>query len=219
MSAKERILSLLKAAVGKIVSRERIIRAADSSEWARRIRDLRAEGWLIKTAQDGYLLKSLEKGAAQDTAGISAKMRYAVLHRDSSRCRRCGRTIDDGVKLAVDHILPRDWGGKTEIDNLWTLCEPCNLGKKNFESDVDAATMQKVLAETSGRGRILEYMKLKVGQIVTKEELIIVSGIHDYPRRIRELRDAGWDIVSMYENPKLRPGDYTLLSVKQGNRR
>jgi hypothetical protein len=218
MSAKQRILSLLKAAVGKIVPRDRIIEAAESSEWARRIRDLRSEGWLIETAKDGYVLKSLDRGEALDTTGISVKLRYGVLHRDNSRCRRCGRTLEDGIKLVVDHIIPRAWGGKTESDNLWTLCEPCNLGKKNLESDVDAAAMAEVLAHSSGKGRILAYMMFKVGKVVTKEELIVVSGIHDFPRRIRELRDAGWDVVSMYEDSSLRPGDYILRSADQRKR-
>jgi hypothetical protein len=215
MSAKARILALLQAAVGKIVPRETIVKAAKTVEWARRIRDLRAEGWLIETATGGYVLKSLEPGKAQDTLGISEKLRYVVLRRDNSRCRRCGRTVEDGAKLVVDHILPRTWGGETVLDNLWTLCDQCNRGKKDHESDVDAAIMKKVLSETSGRARILEYMKVKVGQVVTKEELIIVSGIHDYPRRIRELRDAGWDIASMYEDSALRPGDYVLRSIEK----
>jgi len=219
VSSKQRILEILKAAVGEIVPRETIIKAAESSEWARRIRDLRAEGWLIETAPGGYVLTSLERGAAQDTAGISNKLRYAVLRRDNSRCRRCGRTVEDGIKLAIDHILPRTWGGKTELDNLWALCEQCNLGKKDHESDLDAETMKKVLSETSGRARILEYLRIKVGQVVTKEELIIVSGIHDFPRRIRELRDQGWQIVSLYEDPSLRPGDYILKSLSKSDPR
>ena len=61
MSAKDRILNLLKAAIGKIVPRQAIIDAAESSEWARRIRDLRAEGWSIETVQDGYILKSMSQ--------------------------------------------------------------------------------------------------------------------------------------------------------------
>lgn len=213
MSAKGRILELLKAAVGQVVPRKTIVQAANSSEWGRRIRDLRAEGWLIETAHGGYILKSLERGTAQDTVGISDKVRYAVLRRDNSRCRRCGRAVEDGVKLVVDHILPRAWGGETVMDNLWALCEQCNQGKKAHESDVDAEAMRRILSQRSGRLRILEYMKQKLGQVSSKEELMIVSGIHDYPRRIRELRDEGWDIVSMYEDPALKPGDYVLKSL------
>jgi len=40
-------------------------------------------------------------------------------------------------------------------------------------------------------------MRKQVGQIVHTDELMIVAGIGDYPRRIRELRaDLGWPIIS-----------------------
>lgn len=213
MSAKDKILKLLQDSVGKVVPRSDIVRVAGISEWARRIRELTAAGWQIETTGTGYRLASLEKGTATDLEPISAKLRYRVLHRDGSKCRRCGRTIEDGVKLVIDHIIPRAWGGLTEIENLWTLCEECNLGKKHHESDVNAEAMKRVLGQTSGRARILEYFKLKVGEVVTKAELQIIAGIGDYPRRIRELRDDGWDIVSMYEEPTLAPGDYILRSL------
>lgn len=49
----------------------------------------------------------------------------------------------------------------------------------------------------SGRARIIAYLRAQVGQIVHTDELMIVSGIGDYPRRIRELRAKfGWPIIS-----------------------
>lgn len=49
----------------------------------------------------------------------------------------------------------------------------------------------------SGRARLLAYLRNQVGRIVHTEELMIVAGIGDYPRRIRELRtDHGWPIIS-----------------------
>lgn len=53
------------------------------------------------------------------------------MKRDGFRCVLCGRTAADGVKLHVDHILPVSKGGKTEVDNLRTLCDECNLGKSD----------------------------------------------------------------------------------------
>ena len=60
---------------------------------------------------------------------MSAKLRYKVLQRDGFKCKLCGRTQEDGVKLHVDHIFPVSKGGKTEMSNLRTLCDECNLGK------------------------------------------------------------------------------------------
>ncbi len=49
----------------------------------------------------------------------------------------------------------------------------------------------------SGRARLLAYLRHQVGHIVHTDELLIVAGIGDYPRRIRELRaDHGWPIIS-----------------------
>ena len=60
---------------------------------------------------------------------MTDKLRYQVLTRDKHRCTICGATQQDGVKLHVDHICPVSKGGKTELSNLRTLCDRCNLGK------------------------------------------------------------------------------------------
>ncbi len=58
------------------------------------------------------------------------KMRFKVLARDGFRCRYCGKSAQDkDARLVVDHILPKDAGGKDELSNLITACEECNLGK------------------------------------------------------------------------------------------
>lgn len=62
---------------------------------------------------------------------MSDSLRYDVLARDGFKCVICGATVEDGVKLHVDHIIPISKGGKTEIDNLRTLCDRCNLGKSD----------------------------------------------------------------------------------------
>lgn len=49
----------------------------------------------------------------------------------------------------------------------------------------------------SGRARLIAYLRAQTGKIVHTDELMIVAGIGDYPRRVRELRSqAGWPIVS-----------------------
>ena len=65
--------------------------------------------------------------------GVPLRLRYLVLERDGFRCRRCGRNPEeDGVKLEIDHIVPRFLYGKTTYDNLRTLCMECNRGKSYF---------------------------------------------------------------------------------------
>ena len=62
---------------------------------------------------------------------LNASLRYDVLRRDGFKCTICGATQAEGAKLHVDHIIPVSKGGKTELRNLRTLCDLCNLGKSN----------------------------------------------------------------------------------------
>ena len=78
--------------------------------------------------------KSHEKEKHKQTAQyqrslMSQSLRYDVMRRDGFRCVLCGRSASDGVQLHVDHIQPVSKGGKTELSNLRTLCQDCNLGK------------------------------------------------------------------------------------------
>lgn len=59
---------------------------------------------------------------------IPPSLRWKVLARDGFRCRYCGAMGGDAV-LVVDHVHPVVLGGRNNIDNLITACEPCNQGK------------------------------------------------------------------------------------------
>jgi hypothetical protein len=64
---------------------------------------------------------------------IPLGMRYNVLRRDRFRCVLCGASPATriGTVLHVDHIKPVARDGKTEYDNLRTLCQGCNIGKSD----------------------------------------------------------------------------------------
>lgn len=65
--------------------------------------------------------------------------------------------------------------------------------------------------DLGARDRILEYLKSRVGRKVNGELLDYVSGIHEWARRLRELRDEyGWPISSFHDRPELRPDEYVL---------
>jgi hypothetical protein len=66
---------------------------------------------------------------------IPLAMRYKVLKKDGFTCVACGHGVADGAKLQVDHKLPFSLGGLTELSNLQTLCDACNLGKSNRFND------------------------------------------------------------------------------------
>jgi 5-methylcytosine-specific restriction endonuclease McrA len=81
----------------------------------------------VKVQQDHKKETTAKRNA--ERAKMSETLRYDVLKRDGFRCRLCGLSADDGVKLHVDHIKPVSKGGKTELNNLRTLCDRCNFGK------------------------------------------------------------------------------------------
>lgn len=56
---------------------------------------------------------------------ISVKLRRQVYARDGNACRICGAVEN----LSVDHIHPERHGGTLDLDNLQTLCRPCNSRK------------------------------------------------------------------------------------------
>jgi hypothetical protein len=62
---------------------------------------------------------------------LKASLRYQILMRDKKTCQICGANSKDGAILHVDHIVPVAKGGKSIAENLRTLCERCNLGKKD----------------------------------------------------------------------------------------
>lgn len=60
-------------------------------------------------------------------------LRNAIKKRDNYTCCICGNSIykEPNLLLEVDHIVPISKGGKTEADNLQTLCWRCNREKSN----------------------------------------------------------------------------------------
>lgn len=95
-----------------------------------------------------------------------------------------------------------------------------DLGKSLLPSDISSA-----------RKRIIYYFQKYPGVVIDGDELLVVSGIQDYPRRVRELRvQFGWSIasgVTMKEMQEaedgedlkvykgMKPDKYVLLGTEQ----
>jgi 5-methylcytosine-specific restriction endonuclease McrA len=188
--------------------RERLqIPTAEQANFGRRGRELNYL-CVIEKRREGpkvlYVYKGLRQHA-RDTSQISIRLRAQALHAAKSRCGMCGRTIEKhGVVLVVDHKVPREWGGLTEPDNLWAICEDCNAGKKNYFKSVDAEWMRKVMGHESVHVRLGETLKAFKGQPVPAATLEFVANQDDWKKRIRELRYLGWKIETF--NKKLEGG-------------
>ena len=62
---------------------------------------------------------------------MSNDLREAIKKRDNYTCCICGNSVykEPNLLLEVDHIVPISKGGKTESNNLQTLCWRCNRAK------------------------------------------------------------------------------------------
>ena len=67
--------------------------------------------------------------------------KHKILKKDNYKCVICGRGKKDGVELHVDHIIPKDKGGKATIENGQTLCSQHNFLKKNLNQTETAKKM------------------------------------------------------------------------------
>lgn len=77
----------------------------------------------------GEVWKSIER---VERAKVSNELRQEIFERDDYTCVICESTEKES--LEIDHIMPISKGGKTEPDNLQTLCHDCNVRKGN---DID----------------------------------------------------------------------------------
>jgi hypothetical protein len=90
------------------------------------------------------------------------------------------------------------------------------LGRRQAEIRALLGKVAGRLGLPSGaKPRLLRYLRATQGKVVDKDELSGVSGIHEWARRIRELRvEEGWPISSNENRPDLRPGQYVLEGLE-----
>ena len=154
MSAKDRLRAYFEANVGVIISTRDLQKVAGTSEYARRIRELRdQEGMQIRSHHDRhdlkpgqYILENLNR-IPKAEAAISPPLRLQILERDGYTCQLCGAGPNDpdpyypnrNTRLHVDHITPVSQGGTDDPDNLRTLCSTCNQGRSNIQTPSESA--------------------------------------------------------------------------------
>jgi 5-methylcytosine-specific restriction endonuclease McrA len=81
------------------------------------------------TRECAELLKQLEISKRQSA---KRRLRFLIFGRDRFTCIYCGKSsIEDGVKLNMDHIIPYSIEKNSTIDNLITSCKECNLQKSS----------------------------------------------------------------------------------------
>lgn len=75
--------------------------------------------------------------------------------------------------------------------------------------------MAKKLGKPGARTKLRAFFEANIGRIVTTKELSAVAEIHDYQRRIRELRDEeGMQILSHNDRDDLKSNEYLLETLE-----
>lgn len=106
-------------------------------------------------------------------------------------------SIDDG-------ITPEDW-----------LLLRARIGRMLAGFNTELSALDESFGMTSAQDRIIRYLLLRRGEVVTKDEISGVAGISAWARRVRELReDHGWLIHTVHTMPRLGPGQYVLATDK-----
>ena len=68
----------------------------------------------------------------QGSSWIRSDKRLAIYLRDGLACVYCGRTLEQGAALTLDHVLASHHGGQNTTSNLVTACLSCNSAKQDL---------------------------------------------------------------------------------------
>lgn len=177
--AKAKLRAYFQANVGVVLDSDTLRQIAGTSEWGRRIRELRdEEGLPILTHNDRadlrpgeYLLESLTPRPAF-ARGISKEARAYVLDRNGFTCQMCGAVAGEThpadpsrkTRLQIGHIVDKSMGGSDEVSNLKAICSVCNEGLANIS--LVRPTSDKLLAQirrapVADQLRVLEWLAKK----------------------------------------------------------
>ncbi len=150
VGSRATLAEYLRSRVGQVLDADELQEAAGgATEWARRLRELRASGWSISSNNDRndlkpgqYVLEAEppDKGEYVFERPISGTTRARVLERNGYTCQMCGASAGDAdelnpgrkIRLHIGHITDRSHGGDDSEHNLRALCSTCNQGAKNL---------------------------------------------------------------------------------------
>lgn len=145
--SKARLREFFIAHVGEILDSSVLREVAGTSEWGRRVRELRGEeGMNIVTHNDRsdlkpgqYMLVNLKPLPAFER-GISKETRAFVLDRNGFTCQMCGAAAGEPhpydtsrkTRLHIGHVIDKSMGGTDDPSNLRAICSVCNEGASNL---------------------------------------------------------------------------------------
>lgn len=107
--------------------------------------------------------------------------------------------------------------------------EPGQITRENWEDELDEflyaideleeiepKVYKEIYNENSGKGRIRKYLLDNVGNTVTSDRIARISGIKQYARRVRELRnEEGFIIDSTRTRSELGQNEYFVRKIEE----
>ncbi len=177
--AKAKPRAFLLDHVGDVLDSGTLRQVAGTSEWGRRMRELRDEmGMDILTHNDRsdlrpgqYVLRRLTPRPAF-AREMSKEIRAYVLDRNGFTCQMCGAVAGEPhpfdtskkTRLQIGHIIDKSQGGTDDPANLRALCSVCNEGAANLtlpRPDATRLLMQIRRAPGSDQMEVLRWLMRK----------------------------------------------------------
>jgi hypothetical protein len=124
----------------------------------RAIRKLSQQGHLIKVGKGIYKYDPdfINNRKLED---FTPAQKEEIFKRDNYKCVICGKGRNNGVEIHVDHIKPKELGGRAEIENGQTLCAQHNFQKKYYQQTETGKRMFIRLYELAKKNNDKEVMK------------------------------------------------------------
>lgn len=188
---------------------------------------LTAEEWVLLLAEMGEALREVHE------AGVSVSRYFelasARLRIGSLLKTRLGEIVTKSELAGV--ALASEWARRVrELGHQegWVISsgpgDDLPSGTYRLEeididlTRADAWQLRNSIRRRPGAGgqRCLDYLLAVYPNAASKEDLAYVSKIQSWPRRVRELSENGWKVVSSDDDPTLAPGTYRLDSQEQG---
>ena len=106
--------------------------------------------------------------------------RRNIYLRDGHQCQYCGRVFRE-EELNLDHVVPRDVGGKTSWENIVTACVRCNSRKANRLPEQAGMTLRRV--PTKPKWRLVVASSLSTDEVEVWKEFLEVTPSGQLPWR------------------------------------
>ncbi len=124
----------------------------------RGIRKLAQQGFLIKISKGVYKYDP-QFVCHKKLEDFSPSQKKQILERDNYHCVICGKGTEHGIELHVDHIKPKELGGKAIIENGQVLCAQHNFQKKTLKQTETAKKMYIRLYELAKKYNNIKLQK------------------------------------------------------------